>query len=75
MARGAANGTVGSIGLTAYSYVLTAPTCNGFVSENAPLTRRPGAVVLGSATVSDALSAVEVTEAVIVVEYSRVNPG
>ena len=55
--------------------MLEALACSGAASENVPLTRRPVAVGLGSATDSDTFSAVEVTEAVIVVEYSRARPG
>ena len=40
--------------------------CSGSGSENVPLTRRPGAVVLGSATVRAASPAVEITFAVVV---------
>ena len=56
---------------TGAAYVLTVEgsgvpaTCSGEVSEKVPLTRRPGAVVLGSEAVSVASPAVETTVAVV----------
>src|SRR3954465_11468904 len=44
---------------------LRARACSGCGSENAPLTRRPVAVALGSATLSSASPAVEITLAVV----------
>ena len=40
-------------------------SCSGWLSENAPLTRWPGAVVEASATVRVASPAVEITLAVV----------
>ncbi len=42
--------------------------CSGDASENAPLTRRPGALLLGSTTDSAASPAVEITVAVVEAE-------
>src|SRR3712207_1305774 len=47
----------------------------GWASANAPLTRWPEAVVLGSLTVSAAQPAVEMTLAVVLAAYSRSTPG
>jgi hypothetical protein len=44
---------------------LRARACSGCGSENAPLTRWPVAVSLGSATLSVASPAVEITAAVV----------
>jgi hypothetical protein len=48
---------------------LRARACNGCGSENAPLTRWPAAVELGSATLSVASPAVEITPAVVEASY------
>src|SRR3954471_1343998 len=48
---------------------------SGDASENAPLTSRPGAVGLGSATVSVASPAVEMTVAVVDAVYVFATPG
>ena len=51
------------------------PAFTGCGSENAPLTRWPGAVLDGSLTASAASPAVEVTLAVPWAMYSRATPG
>src|SRR4051812_35105292 len=48
---------------------------SGSASANAPLTRWPGAVALGSTTESVASPAVEVTVAVVLAVYVRSAPG
>src|SRR3954454_22550654 len=56
--------------------VFTTPRpCSGCGREKAPLTRWPGAVGLGSATVSVASPAVEITVAVVEAVYSLATPG
>ena len=54
---------------------LEALACSGEASANAPLTRWPVALVLGSATVRVASPAVEVTVAVVVAKESLATPG
>src|SRR3954471_11461635 len=54
---------------------LRARACNACGSENAPLTRWPVAVGLGSATLSVASPAVETTLAVVADSYVLATPG
>src|SRR4051795_8657994 len=66
---GAADGPTGT------NAPVLACACTACGSENAPLTRWPGAFVLGSATVSVASPAVLTTVAVVEALYSLATPG
>ncbi len=58
------------------AHVLTTPRpCSGVVRAKAPLTRRPVALVLGSATLSVASPAVEMTVACVDAVYSARRPA
>ena len=56
-------------------FALVALAVTGFGSENEPFTRRPVAFELGSATLSVASPAVEITFAVVLASYVRPTPG
>src|SRR4051794_2448781 len=64
-----------SLEVGAFQVLTTPRPCSGCGSAKVPLTRRPGAIGLGSATVRVASPAEEITVAVVEAVYSLATPG